>query len=202
MFCAVAVELGEVARGNCKSGGETDSLISRVRKFTKNFDAALFGNVLGVTLDDVAIIAMVAALTAIAVFFFYKELLFVTFDRDVARAYGVKVDRVDTLLALILAAAIIASMQTLGVTLIAAALVIPPIIARLLTNSFGAMMLTSVFFGVLSAALGMYLSFLMDVASGATIVLVAAGMFVATLVFNRVRRRESLPMLVAKQVLE
>src|SRR5712692_2026476 len=168
------------------------TLISRVRKFTTNFEAALFGNVLGVTASDVAIIALVAALTVAAVFFFYKELLFVTFDREVARAYGVKVEWVDTLLSFILAATIIASMQTLGVTLIAAALVIPPIIARLLTNSFSAMMLVSVFFGALSAALGMYLSFLVDVASGASIVLVAAAMFIATLIVNRVRRRESL----------
>jgi ABC-type Mn2+/Zn2+ transport system permease subunit len=168
------------------------ALISRVRKFTTNFEAALFGNVLGVTASDVAIIALVAAMTVAAIFFFYKELLFVTFDRDVARAYGVKVEWVDTLLSFILAAAIIASMQTLGVTLIAAALVIPPIIARLLTDSFSRMMLVSVAFGILSAGLGMYLSFLIDVASGAAIVLVAATFFIAALIVNHARRRESL----------
>lgn len=168
------------------------ALISRVRKFTTNFEAALFGNVLGVTQTDVAIIALVTALTVAAIFFFYKELLFVTFDRDVARAYGVRVEWIDTLLSFILAAAIIASMQTLGVTLIAAALVIPPIIARLLTDSFSRMMWVSVGFGILSAGLGMYLSFLIDVASGATIVLVAAAFFVGALIVNRVRKRESL----------
>ncbi len=168
------------------------ALISRVRKFTTNFEAALFGNVLGVTQADVAVIALVTALTAAAIFFFYKELLFVTFDREVARVYGVKVEWIDTLLSLILAAAIIASMQTLGVTLIAAAIVIPPIIARLLTDSFGRMMAASSAIGAIAAAVGMYSSFLMDIASGATIVLVAAGLFIVALIVNRVRKRESL----------
>jgi len=165
------------------------ALISRVRKFTTNFEAALFGNVLGVTTGDIAVIALVTALTVAVIVFFYKELLFVTFDRDVAYVYGVRVEWVDTLLSLILAAAIIASMQTLGVTLIAAAIVIPPIIARLLSDDFGKMMIGSAAVGAISAALGMYLSFLLDVASGAAIVLVAALSFVAALVARSVRRR-------------
>ncbi len=169
------------------------ALISRVRRFTTNFEAALFGNVLGVTTGDVAVIALVAALTAAAIFFFYKELLFVTFDREVARVYGVKVEWIDTLLSLILAAAIIASMQTLGVTLIAAAIVIPPIIARLLTDSFGKMLLASTVIGTTAAAVGMYLSFLIDVASGATIVLVAAFFFIAALALRALRRSQAEP---------
>ena len=182
------------------------ALISRVRAFTTNFEAALFGNVLGVTTNDVWVIVTVTVLTALAVFFLYKQLLFTTFDRDVARVYGVRVEWVDTLLSLILASAIIASMQTLGVTLIAAALIIPPIIARLLTDSFSHMLMVSVVVGTVAAGVGMYLSYLIDVASGATIVLVAAGMFLATLAYNRFRRRESLaalaPSRAAGEVLE
>lgn len=174
-------------------------LISRVRKFTTNFEAALFGNVLGVTTGDVWVIALVTALTGLAVFSFYKQLLFTTFDRDVARVYGVRVEWVETLLSLILASAIIASMQTLGVTLMAAALIIPPIIARLLTDSFSHMMIVSVAVGTMAAGLGMYLSYVIDVASGATIVLVAAAMFLATLAYNHLRRRESLAVLAPRR---
>ena len=165
------------------------ALISRVRKFTTNFDAALFGNVLGVTTQDVAIITLVSVVTLALVLFFYKELLFVTFDREVAYVYGIRVEWIDSLLSLILAAAIIVSMQTLGVTLIAAALVIPPITARLLTDNFGKMMLVSALVGALCAAAGMYLSFLVDMASGAAIVLVLAGVFVGVLAFRSVRDR-------------
>lgn len=165
------------------------ALISRVRKFTTNFEAALFGNVLGVTTQDVAIITLVSVVTLALVLFFYKELLFVTFDREVAYVYGIRVEWIDSLLSLILAAAIIVSMQTLGVTLIAAALVIPPITARLLTDNFGKMMLVSALVGALCAAAGMYLSFLVDMASGAAIVLVLAGVFVGVLAFRSIRDR-------------
>ncbi len=165
------------------------ALISRVRKFTTNFEAALFGNVLGVTFDDVLVIAAVALFTFAVIFFLYKQLLFVTFDREVASVYGVRADWIDTLLSFVLAAAIIVSMQTLGVTLIAAALVVPPIIARLLTDSFSKMLFGSALLGAVSAAVGMYLSYLIDVASGATIVLVAAGMFLCALGVRAWRQR-------------
>jgi len=95
------------------------------------------------------------------------------------------------LVAFVLAAAIIASMQSLGVTLIAAALVIPPIIARLLTDSFSKMMIGAGIIGAFSAAVGMYLSFQIDIASGAAIVLVGAVLFIMTLGLRAVRQRQS-----------
>lgn len=153
------------------------ALISRYRRFTQSFDAALFGNILGVTRQDLWVVAAVTVMVVIAIFFLYKQLLFMTFDAEVARVYGVKTDWIDTLFALILAAALIASMQILGVTLIAAALVIPAITARLLTDSFNRMILLSTFIGALSGFIGMYLSFYIDVASGASIVLLQASIF-------------------------
>ena len=165
------------------------ALISRVRQFTTNFEAALFGNVLGVTTNDVVIIAGTLIFSAGVIFFFYKQLLFITFDRDVARIYGVRVEWIDTLLSFVLAATIIVSMQTLGVTLIAAAIVIPPIIARMLTDSFSRMMVLATILGALISIVGMYLSFLVDVASGASIVLTGAFLFVVSLVVRSLRLR-------------
>src|SRR5574341_608751 len=146
------------------------AIISRYRRFTRSFDAALFGNILGVTPQDVLIVAGVALLVGGLIFVLYKPLLFTTFDSTVAKVYGVQTEWVDTLFALALAAALIASMQILGVTLIAAALVIPAITARLLTDSFNRMILLSTLIGMLTNLLGMYLSYYIDVASGATIV--------------------------------
>jgi manganese/iron transport system permease protein/iron/zinc/copper transport system permease protein len=165
------------------------ALISRYRRFTQSFDAALFGNILGVTRQDLWVVAAVTMMVVIAIFFLYKQLLFMTFDTEVARVYGVKTDWVDTLFALILAAALIASMQILGVTLIAAALVIPAITARLLTDSFNRMILLSTFIGALSGFSGMYLSFYIDVASGASIVLLQASIFGLALGLTSLRKR-------------
>ena len=114
---------------------------------------------------------------------------FTTFDPDVARVYGVKTEWVDTLFALILAAALIASMQIMGVTLIAAALVIPAITARLLTDSFNRMIVYSTVIGAASGLLGMYISYFADVASGATIVLLQATVFAVALLITSLQKR-------------
>ncbi len=165
------------------------ALISRYRHFTRNFDAALFGNILGVSQDDVLVVAVVTLLIGVVVFFAYKHLLFTTFDPEVAHVYGVKTEWIDTLFALMLAAALIASMQILGVTLIAAALVIPAISARLLTDSFNRMIVYSTLIGAATGLLGMYVSYFADVASGATIVLLQALVFVIALTVSSLQKR-------------
>jgi len=165
------------------------ALISRYRHFTRSFDAALFGNILGVTAQDVWVVAAVTLAVMLIIFFMYKQLLFTTFNIEVAQVYGVKTEWVDTLFSLALAATLIASMQILGVTLIAAALVIPAITARLLTDSFNRMIILSTLIGMLTNLIGMYLSYYIDVASGATIVLVQATVFGLSLLVSSVQKR-------------
>lgn len=165
------------------------ALISRYRHFTRNFDAALFGNILGVSPEDVIVVAIVTLAVAAIIFFTYKHLLFTTFDPEVAQIYGVQTPWVDTLFALMLAAALMASMQILGVTLIAAALVIPAITARLLTDSFNRLIVSSVVIGALTGLIGMYLSYYLDIASGASIVLLQAAVFVVVLTITSVQKR-------------
>jgi manganese/iron transport system permease protein/iron/zinc/copper transport system permease protein len=165
------------------------AIISKARRFTKNFDAALFGNILGVQPEDVFVVLGVTLLVAIAIFFAYKQLLFMTFDREVAPLYGVPDRWMDTLLSLILAATVIASMQILGVTMIAAIIVVPAVTARLLTDSFGHLLFMATAIGTLCGLVGMLLAYYLDVAPGATIVLTAASIFMLTLTATSARRR-------------
>jgi manganese/iron transport system permease protein/iron/zinc/copper transport system permease protein len=165
------------------------ALISRGRSFTRNFEAALFGNILAVTSLDLWVIGGVAMAVAALVFFAYKQLLFTTFDPDVAPVYGVPSRWVDTLFSLALAATIVASMNVVGVTLIAAAIVVPPVIARLLTDSFGRVLMYSTAIGAGTGFVGMFLSYHLNVASGSSIVLLGTGLFVLTLGVTSLRRR-------------
>lgn len=151
--------------------------ISRQRRFTRNFEAALFGNVLGITPADLWMIAAVAVASVIGILLLYKPLLFSTFDEEVAEVYGIPTRWVTTLFALILAAVILVSMQVLGVTLIAAALVIPASAARLLTDRFAPLLWLASALGAGMSVLGMYASYYLNLASGATIVLVGTGIF-------------------------
>ena len=143
----------------------------------QSFDAALFGSILGVGTEDVVAVIAVTAAVALVVFFGYRQLLFTTFDPEVAEASGVRTARVDALLMLALAISILATMQVLGVTLIAATLVIPATIARMLTDSFSRMLLLATAIGAVTGFVGMNLSYHLDVQSGPTIVLVGAGLF-------------------------
>jgi manganese/iron transport system permease protein/iron/zinc/copper transport system permease protein len=163
------------------------ALISRAHSVTRNFDAALFGNLLAVTTTDLWVIAGVLLLTLIVVFFAYKPLVFLTFDAEVAPIYGVPAGWLDSLFALVLAATIIASIRIMGVTLIAASLVIPPVSARLLTNRFGLMLVLSAAIGAATAFCGLFLSYYLDIASGAAIVLLSAGCFVLALIVVVIR---------------
>ncbi len=163
------------------------ALISRFKTFTRSFDAALFGNILGVTNGDLLAIVVVAAFTTIILVAGYKLFLFATFDPDVAQFYGVPTGWVDTMFSLILAATIVVSMQVLGVTLIAAAIVIPPVVARLLTDNFKNMTLLSTGIGAFCGLGGIYISFYVDVSSGASVVLFSALLFVLVLAYNNLR---------------
>ncbi|MBW3548900.1 MAG: metal ABC transporter permease [Actinobacteria bacterium] len=157
----------------------------------RSFDAALFGSILGVGPEDVWAIVAVTVLVAVVVFFGYRQLLFTTFDPEVAEASGVRTARVDALLMLALAGSILATMQVLGVTLIAATLVIPATVARMLTDSFSRMLLLATGIGAVTGFVGMNLSYHLDVQSGPTIVLVGAALFalVFALTGRRGRRR-------------
>lgn len=168
------------------------ALISRFKTFTRSFDAALFGNILGVSPGDLLAIVVVVVLTAVVLFFGYKLFLFTTFDPEVARFYGVPTGWVDAMFSLVLAATIVVSMQVLGVTLIAAAIVIPPIVARLLTDSFKTMILLSSAIGAFCGLGGIYLSFYVDVSSGASVVLFSALLFVVALVYSNLKGKLSL----------
>ncbi len=152
-----------------------------------SFDAALFGSVLGVGSADVWAVAAVWVFALAVVVLRYRALLFTTFDPEVADVSGVATARVDALLMLVLAASILASMRVLGVTLIAATLVIPATVARMLTSSFAHMLVGATAIGAVCGFVGMNLSYHLDVQSGPTIVLVGATVFAG--VFVATRRR-------------
>ena len=108
---------------------------------------------------------------------------------------GVRTAWVDATLMLVLATSILATMQVLGVTLIAATLVIPATVARMLTNSFSHMLLLATAIGAVSGFVGMNLSYHLDIQSGPSIVLVGAGLFTLVFAVTGVRRRRLTPSL-------
>ena len=164
-------------------------LISRNKSFTRDFETALFGNITGVFPGDLVALAVVAGAAALVLFVAYKQFLFTTFDGDVAQFYGVPTGWVEAMFSLVLAGTIVVSLQVLGVLLIAGATVIPPVSARMLTDSFSRMLLLSTGIGAVCGFAGIYLSYFVDVSSGATIVLVEAAVFAIAMAYSTARSR-------------
>jgi len=149
-----------------------------------SFENALFGSILGISTGQIVGLFAVSALTVAFVFLRYRALLFATFDPEVASVSGVNVNRVEAALMIVLSLAILATLTVIGVTLVAAMLVIPPVIARMLTDSFGRMLAYSTAIGAICGLVGMYLSYYAGVPSGTMIVLVGASVFVIVLVLT------------------
>ncbi len=150
-----------------------------------SFDAALFGSILGVSFSSVVAIACVTLVVVGVVVFGYRPLLFTTFDAEVAAASGLPTARIEALLMVVFAVSILVSMQVLGVMLIAAALVIPPTIARMLTHSFPKMLVYSTAIGAACGVVGMNVSYQLDIQSGPAVVIVAALAFLVVYVIKR-----------------
>ena len=160
------------------------ALLGMYTRVKQSIEATVFGSILGVSTGDMVIVIIVAVVAVVLVIAYYRPLLFTTFDPEVADVFGVNTARMDALLMLLLSFSILSSMKVLGVTLIAATLVLPPVIARMLTNSFSRMFLLSTTIGAVAGLVGMYLSYHIDISSGATIVLVNFALFVLVYTFT------------------
>jgi manganese/iron transport system permease protein/iron/zinc/copper transport system permease protein len=148
------------------------------------FDNALFGSILGISTGQIVGLVAVTIMAGGFVFLRYRALLFTTFDPDVAVVSGVNVNRIEAALMIVLSLSILATLTVVGVTLVAAMLVIPAVIARMLTDSFGRMLAYSTVVGTICGFFGMYGSYYAGVPSGTMIVLVGATLFVIVLAFT------------------
>lgn len=153
-------------------------LMSTANSF-RDFSHMLFGNILGITRADIALISLLTLLVLAVLFFFHKELELTSFDPTHAKAIGLSADTVRYGLLVLLSLTVVAGIQAVGVVLISALLITPAAAASLLTQSLPRMMAISASIAVFSGVAGLYASYYLDVASGAAIVLSCTACFVA-----------------------
>ncbi|MCC5636247.1 metal ABC transporter permease [Nostoc sp. CHAB 5844] len=161
------------------------TLITVVQKDNKiDLNHFLFGNILGVTVDEVRDTAIIATIVLVVVVLIYKELLFYTFDPLGAQAAGLPVNRLNFGLMLLIALTIVASMKAVGVILVLSLLITPGATAYLLVKRLHEVMILGAVIGVFSSISGMYLSYFYNLPSGPAIVLVVSGLFILALLFS------------------
>jgi ABC-type Mn2+/Zn2+ transport system permease subunit len=157
-------------------------LISGIRDYTAQLTHFLFGEVLGVSVEDVVWSGIIGVLVLLALVFFHKELVLTAFDDDMAEAVGLPVWLVNLGLLVLIALTIVVSLRAVGNILVVAMLVTPSAAARLWTDQLKVMMGLGALFGAGSGIVGLLVSYHTDLAAGGTIVLVATVLFGVSLV--------------------
>jgi manganese/iron transport system permease protein len=174
-------------------------LFSTIDGYVADLFSFLLGNVLAIGPEDLVALVVLGGGVVLLVALLWKELLYATFDPLGAAASGIPVDRLEYLFLALVALTIVVSLQAVGIILVVAMLITPAATAQLITVRFTRLMLLAALVGIASSIAGLYLSYWLDVASGATIVLVQTGTFLVVLAFGprgllaRRRRATELP---------
>jgi iron/zinc/copper transport system permease protein len=150
----------------------------------------LFGNVLAVSRGDLWVIFLIGLGIVLFIVLFYKELLLSTFDPVMARAAGIDTVKIHYALLLLLSLITVASLSTVGIILVVAMLITPGATAYLLTDRISRMLLIAPAVGASSAVMGVYLSYIYDTPTGASMVLVASVFFALSFLYVWLRQKQ------------
>lgn len=156
------------------------AMISTARSYSVDLSHFLFGDVLGVSAGDLVRMAIFGAAILLTIVLLYKELMLLSFDPVLAETLRLPARALDYLLLVLIAVAVVVSIQTVGVALMMAVLVTPAATASLLTRRLHWMMLIAAGVAALSGLAGLYLSYYLGIASGAAIVLTCTAIFLLT----------------------
>ncbi len=165
------------------------ALFSSIPNYVGDLFHFLFGDVLGISFADLISLAVLASLLLLIVWMLWKELLFATFDPLGAGAAGLPVRRLDDLLLILIAVTIVVSLQAVGIVLVVAMITTPAATAQLLVKRFGQMIALAALIGVTSSLVGLYVSYALDIASGASIVLTETFAFLVALLITSIGKR-------------
>lgn len=151
----------------------------------------LFGNILTVPSSDLVLMLILDVAIAATVIALFKELLALSFDEEFGRVVGVPIEVLYLLLLCMIAFTVVILLRVVGMILIIALLTIPAAIAKQLTHDIRKMMVLAILFGIILTFCGIWLSYVLDLASGATIVLFGGVVFFAFSGLSRIRRKQA-----------
>ncbi len=158
-------------------------LIVSLNPTSVNVQAIILGNILAISDEDVRQVVLISALSLSLLALNWKELLAVFFDENHAQSVGLPVTTLKVMFFVLLSAATVAALQTVGACLVIAMVVTPGATAYLLTDRFGRMLILSVCTGILTSIIGAYLSYFLDGATGGVIVVLQTFVFLSAFIF-------------------
>jgi len=159
------------------------AIISSIRSYAVDLSHILFGDILGVSTENLILTAILAVIVLSTLIILYRPFLVVSFDPILASTLRFPTNFLQSLLLILLAVTIVISLQTVGISLVAAMLVTPSATAYLLTRRLPNMMAVAGAIGAFSGVVGLYASYYLNISSGAAIVLTATIIFLITFFF-------------------
>ena len=157
-----------------------------------NLEDLLFGQILAVSTLDVVIIFGLSIVVLSTLFFFFKQILFYSFDPIGAQVRDLNVTFLNYLFLIILSLSIVGSLQTVGIVLVLSMLLIPAAAAKLVSQTFVKSIKISAFFGGVASVAGLYLSYYFNLPSGPTMSLVASGIFGISFILKKLQLKTKL----------
>ena len=164
-------------------------VISRTTGMTTDVDNYMFGSVLAMSKADVALSVELCAAVLVLFILFYHKLFAVTFDESFSRATGLKVERYNTLLAILTALTIVLGMRMMGAMLISSLVIFPALTAMRLFKSFRSVVLCSAVTSVTCFCAGLTASFVLSTPVGASVVAANLGLFLLSCLAAALRKR-------------
>jgi len=150
----------------------------------------LFGNILAVSSSETILAGVLFCVVIAVVTINYNRLFAITFDEELARSSGIKVERINALLALLTALTVVLAMKLVGILLVSALLIIPPVTALQVARSFKLTIILAALFSVFSVTAGILLSFSLNLPSGGIIVLLNIVLLMLSMAWRRVFRSQ------------
>jgi zinc transport system permease protein len=158
--------------------------------FNVDLFSFLFGNILAISSAEVTISIVLSIVVLAVVILFYNEHFSTTFDEEFARVSGINVQKINSLLVLLTGITVVLTMKVVGIMLTSALLILPAVTALQIAKSFKHTMILSALTGVASVITGIYASFVLNLPSGATIVLMNFLFFILVFLYQHTVRKK------------
>ena len=182
---------GDAAIGLVSSSSVAIGIIINTLEGGSNIDlnSYMFGSILAINKEDAVLYIVVGIIILLAFMFFYHYIFAITFDENIAKATGIKVEIFKTLLAVLTALTIVIGMRIMGTLLISSLIVFPAITSMRVAKIFNVVLILAVIISMVSYFIGMVASFMLEIPSGASIVVVNLVMFIIVSLIRKIREK-------------
>ncbi len=179
---------GDAAIGIVSSLGIAGGIVvaSVAGGFNIDLFSFLFGNILAISKAEVFISIVLSAVVLLIILYFYYEHFSTTFDEEFARISGINTKKINSILALLTGITVVLAMKVVGIMLISSLLILPTVTSLQIARSFKSTMAISSITAVSSVVIGIYISFIINLPTGATIVLINFMFFMAAFLYKNV----------------